>query len=477
MILLRWTIRLIGLVSTIILARLLTPADFGVVSIAMIVVAMLEVLSQSGQKLALIRIREPTREDYDSVWTISFFTGLAIAIAILLIAPYTKAYFHEPRSVVVMQCLALRALMSGMENVGIVDFRRDIQFDRFFRYNAYPKVFSFSVTIGLAWYLRNYWALVAGILSGQLATIVLSYVMHPFRPRFSLARVSHLWSFSTWTLVKSIGVYVNSRVDQIVIGGIAGAPAMGRYAVAIDVSESATREINDPVIAVLYPVIAKLQGNLKEVQALYLRALSWSAIICASASVGVCLVAPEMVYLILGNKWLDVAPLMPWLALSAGLSGLSSSAYAVFDVTGKAYLGARMQWVRIFFALVAIVPVGLITHNLVHIAQARLAVTVIFLPTLFFTSGSLIGLKPRDFLTALWRPFVAAALMALAVGSANFALPIEGILKLAFDVAAGVVVFSGSLFLLWLLSGRPAAPERDILGLIRGFWLQNSPAH
>lgn len=140
MILLRWTLRLIGLVSTIILARLLTPADFGIVSMAMIVVGILEVLNQTGQQLAIIRLEHPTRDDYDAAWTISALVGVIIAVAILIVAPFTQSYFHEPRAVIVMQCLALRAFLSGLENVGVVDFRRDVRFDRFFTYNAYPKI-------------------------------------------------------------------------------------------------------------------------------------------------------------------------------------------------------------------------------------------------------------------------------------------------------------------------------------------------
>src|SRR6202000_2905247 len=104
---------------------------------------------------------------------------------------------------------------------------------------------------------------------------------------------------------------------------------------------------NDPMVAVLYPVMARLQGNLAGLRELYLRTLSWSAIICASTSVGVALVAHYLVNLVLGPRWRDVEPLMGWLAMSAGVLGLSSGAYTTFDAVGKAYLGARMQWVRL----------------------------------------------------------------------------------------------------------------------------------
>src|SRR5258708_190625 len=177
MILLRWAIRLTGLVSTIILARLLVPSDFGIVAMAMFVVGLLELLSQSGQRLAIIRHAAPTREDYDTAWTVSVVIGVFIAVAIVALAPVARIYFHEPRVVPVMYWLALRSLLGGFENIGAVEFRRDLQFNRFFIYNVCPKLVSFVVTIALAFAWRNYWALVAGIVSLQLATNVFSYTM------------------------------------------------------------------------------------------------------------------------------------------------------------------------------------------------------------------------------------------------------------------------------------------------------------
>src|SRR6476646_10453917 len=89
MIALRWALRLTGLVSTVILARLLTPRDFGIVAMAMIVVGTLEMFNQTGQKLVLIRLEEPTDDHFNTAWTISFLLGLVIAVAILAVSPFT----------------------------------------------------------------------------------------------------------------------------------------------------------------------------------------------------------------------------------------------------------------------------------------------------------------------------------------------------------------------------------------------------
>ena len=467
MILLRWAIRLIGLVSTIILARLLVPSDFGIVAMAMFVVGLLELLSQSGQKLTIIRHAAPTREDYDTAWTVSVIVGIFIATAIVALAPLARIYFHEPRVVPVIYWLALRSILGGLENIGAVDFRRELQFDRFFIYNMCPKLVSFVVTIALAFVWRNYWALVAGMVTQQLAMNVLSYTMHPYRPRFSMAKIREILSFSVWTLIRTIGNYLNSQIDLLAVGGMLGASAMGRYTVAADVASSPSRELVEPMGAVLYPVMSKVRSDPVALRGLYLRAFGWTAVICFSASIGVTMVAHDLVHLVLGAKWFDLEPLMGWLALAAGLLGLSGGAYAAFDAIGKPHLGARMQWVRVSMLVLVLAPVALLLKSIIAIAVVRVAVTAIFIPTLFFAVGREMNITPGDYLAAMWRPAAAAGAMASAIYWSNALMP-PGIVRLLFDVLLGVATFSSISIFFWKITGSPSGPEQDVLAAVAG---------
>ena len=466
MIALRWAIRLTGLVSTVILARLLMPSDFGIVAMAMIVVSTLEIFNQTGQKLVLIRLENPTDEHFDTAWTVSFLIGLAIAAAILAASPLAELYFHEPKVQPVMQCLALRAVLGGLENIGTVHFRRDLKFNRFFAYNVYPKLISFTVTVTLAFMLRNYWALVAGILIGQFALIVLSYTMHPHRPRFTLSKVGEIWSFSIWTFFRSVGYYLNGQIDQIVVGGFGGAALMGRYAVATDVAQSPGREINEPMVAVLYPVMSRLQNDMPALRDVYLKTLGWTAFICAATGVGVALVAPDMQQLVLGEKWIGIAPLMSWLAVGGAIAGLSSGAYSLFDALNQPRIGARMVWVRLVILGAAIVPIAIWTKSLIDIAICRAVGEALFLPGLFHAVHRLADISFKQYVETLYRPILAAVLMAVAVIAANMTLPISGNTRLATDIGLGAAVFLGSAWLLWRAAGSPRTPEADVFNTI-----------
>ena len=476
MIALRWAIRLTGLVSTVILARLLMPSDFGIVAMAMLVVTTLEIFNQTGQKLVLIRLENPTKEHFDTAWTVSFLIGLAIAAVILAISPLAEFYFHEPKVEPVMQCLALRAAMGGLENIGTVHFRRDLKFNTFFAYNVYPKLISFTVTIVLAFMLRNYWALVAGILVSQLALIVLSYTMHPHRPRFTLSKVRDIWSFSIWTFFRSVGYYLNGSIDQVVVGGFGGAASMGRYAVATDVAQSPGKEINEPMVAVLYPVMSRLQNDMPALRDVYLKTLGWTAFICAATGVGVALVAPDMQQLILGEKWIGIAPLMVWLAIGGAITGLSSGAYSLFDALNQPKVGARMIWIRLFLLCAAIVPVAFWTKSLIDIAICRAVGEALFLPGLFHAVHRVADISFKQYIKTLYRPILASVFMAIAVMATNMTLPISGNIRLAIDISLGAIIFMGSAWLLWRAAGRPHSPEADVFGRVaKAFGLSPLP--
>jgi O-antigen/teichoic acid export membrane protein len=167
----------------------------------------------------------------------------------------------------------------------------------------------------------------------------------------------------------------------------------------------------------------------------------------------------------LGSQWLDIEPLMGWLALATGLMGLSAGAYTAFDAIGKPRLGARMQWTRLVFLLIVLVPVSLILRNVVAIAIARLVVTALFIPTLLFAVGHELSVSAMDYARVTWRPAAASMMMSSLVYLANGWIS-PGNLRFAVDVLLGVFSFTFFLLCLWRVSGKPDGPERDVWGIL-----------
>ena len=474
---LRWALRGIGLVSTITLARLLTPRDFGVVAIAMLLVGALETVSDTGQKLALIRHPQPSRAHYDSAWTMSVLIGCGLAAVITAAAPLSLDYFHEPDAVSVIRWLALRALLGGLENPGVADFRRTLNFSLDFRYAVAQKLGAFVITLAAAIVLRNYWALVIGIVASRAFGIVLSYILHPHRPRPDLSAVRDLWSFSFWILADNIAFYLVGKVDQTVVGGIAGAGAMGRYSVASDVASSPVQEIAYPATHAQFPVIARVQNDPERAREGFLGLLGAVAAICAAAGTGVSLIAHDFTGVVLGQQWIGIAPLMPWIALEAAAFHTVNPATVFFQVTGRPQLAARMTWLRLA-ALVVVLPLAGRSGSLEVIAAARFATTLALAPVMLAVLSRAYAIPIGRLAGALWRPIAAAAAMAVCVLFVQSAVaPWPALLRLTLSVAAGGGAFSAAMLGLWTLAGRPSGLEaaaasyslRAVRCALRGF--------
>ena len=195
-----WSIRLIGLFSTVMLGRLLTPEDYGIVVLAGLVVAILDTLTDFRFGQALVHYQDASVDEYNTAWTFNVIRGVVVAILLVGGASIFAAIFKEPRLVAVFQVLGLIAILDGLQNIGTIYFTKDIRFDRDFALRIGQKLSTFFVSITLAYLWQSYWALVAGMVAGTLARLILSYVMHPFRPRFHISAWRRLYAFSAWLM-------------------------------------------------------------------------------------------------------------------------------------------------------------------------------------------------------------------------------------------------------------------------------------
>ena len=463
----RWSIRGIGLVSTILLARLLAPAAFGVVAMATFVTGLLEVFGDTGLVLFLIRHPDPRRDHFDTVWTLRLLMGAVLALALLLLAPAAAAFFHEPLVAPAVRVLALRPLLLGLENPGIVLFRKDMTFSKDFEFLVLNKVVAFVLTVALALLLRSHWALIAGILAGGAISTLQSYRMHPYRPRLDLSRCRDVWGFSAWVLLQNVLAFANARMDELIVGRTASTAAMGAYHVAADVAAAPVQEIVTPLSRVLFPALSRLLHDPPALAAPALaatvpRVLSAVAIVSVAVSTGMVLVAGDFVRVVLGAQWLHVVPVLRILAASAGVVVLSYPMSVLLNATGRARLAATLSLGRQALLLAVMVPAALHWHTLEAIALARAGCMVASFIGSALVYARVLGLPAGSAFACLPRPLAAAAVMAGAVLLTQHAAPDLAAARLALAVCAGMVIFPLTLCALWVIAGRPDGLEAAV---------------
>lgn len=462
MVAMRWAMRGIGIVSTLILARLLEPGDFGIIAMAMLVIGFLEILSQCGIDMRLIRLEAATRTDYDSAWTLKVLICGVLAVAIVLLAYPAAALWQEPKLVPVIQALSLKTLLMGFENIGLVEFRKNLQFSRDFRFQVLKKVVGFATVIGAALVLRNYWALVIGIVVSQVFSVALSYLLHPYRPRFSTARFRGLVAESIWMVAFRFSRFLQRRVDQFIVGGVAGIQFMGFYHLASEISTAPTNELVVPMSRGLYPVYARLQGDRAHLAESYLKVLGTVAFLCVPIGLGISLVAHDFVLFALGAKWRDLIPLMEVLAIFGSLFALMNTLEAVLIVIGRVRLLALIAFANVV-CLAAVLTAVTQFAPVTAVAPARLGLVCLMLPLFLAVLCRVIPVTPAMLLRSLWPHLAAGGVMAAAVIAGHPAAWSEPGYRLALDVALGCVTYAVASVALWLLRGRPEGIEGHLL--------------
>ncbi len=456
----RWTLRSLGLVSLVVLARLLEPEDYGLMAMAMTFVALMDLFMSWGFETAIVRHPDPRRDHYDTAWTLQFFNGLVCSTVVFSTAPFVAEFFNEPRLEEMLHVMAAGFLLMGLNNIGLADLQRNFQFSREFRYLIVCRLSSFAVTIIAAYLLRSYWALIIGQLTAAAVQLFFGYIVVPRRPRFTLSRSADILSFSVWLVVRNFALFATTRFDTIVISRLYSAEMIGPYDMAKNVSGLAISESLHPLSRALLPGFSKISDDERRALAALAKALGIYATIVLPLGLGLASVAEEFVHVVLGEKWAAAAPFMVFFAVGTSAQFLVAPFGPFLLAQGKSRTVAVLACTH---ALVFIGLVGYAAHvgDMVMIAACSAAVSVIVAPLysrLGLGSWSTLGWMIRPMV----RPLVAALVMVTAVLAVG-TLPLSPAIMLTAKVSLGIVVYGGCLAVLWLFAGRPEGPETVFL--------------
>jgi O-antigen/teichoic acid export membrane protein len=457
---LRLTDRNLGFLSTIILARLLVPADFGVVVLAMAMIGAIDDLADFGFEQALIQNQKAVRAHYDTAWTFGMIRGAASALVIAALSEPLALFFEDPRLRDVMLTLALVPFLSGFYNVGTVAFRKELTLSKEFVFRIVPRIMGVVTTITLAFAFRNYWALVYGTLAGTGTRLAFSYFMHSYRPRISIAAARDIMGFSKWMLVTSIADLASQKFGTLIIAKFLDAASLGIYSMANQIANIASSELIAPIKQALFPGYAKLAHDTALLKKAFLDVYGILVLLALPAAIGIGLTAEFFVPILLGPKWSDTVSLIGILVISGGLRSLSSHVRPVYLALNKpqfgAYAAAGRALVHVPMLIFALQYYGIegaaVAHATGHVA--------VLLGSLYLMHR-LLGVSIGDFLRACWRPLVGCALMVLAVLLVKWFPPVAGVgfaslvLLLVLTVSVGILTYVGAVLLLWWLCDRP----------------------
>lgn len=351
--------RIIQLAKVAVLAQLLPPKEFGILGVGFLVLAVFEHFSQLGIDQALIQRQEENVDEYlDTTWVLQILRGLVLSGTVFLVAPYAASWFGEPRATNVIRALGVGPLLLGLKNPGVVYFRKGLQFHRRFLQRLSGTVVNFVTAVSLGVLLGNVWALVAGTVAGNVVSLVVSYLLHGYRPRprFDLERARELVDYGKWVFGSAITRFLKNQGDDVFVGWFLGATPLAFYQMAYRFSNAPSTELTSVITTVTFPSLSQVQDDYRKLRTGYFRTVRFGVFLALPAAAGIALVAPAFVRVLLGEAWLPTVPVMQLLAALGAIRVINSGNGSVFNTLSRPDIGMKLSAVQVVIIAVGIYP-------------------------------------------------------------------------------------------------------------------------
>jgi O-antigen/teichoic acid export membrane protein len=475
--LLAWRLisRGIGMISTLILARVLVPSDFGIVAMATTFSTMIDTLSQIGVQDALVRRADNNRDLFNTAFTLQVGRGILTCIILSASGPIASLWFGEPRLISMMMALGGIAFISSLENVGIAEFRRGMRYSMVFSLLTIPRVLSVIFAISAALILKSYWALLIGMASSVTIRTVMTYIAHPFRPRLSLAGWRQLAGFSFWIWAACIVGILWERIDVFVLGPLFGSALLGLYVIALELASLPMTEIVAPVSDALFAGFSRAQTSTSS-SAHYAPVVAVMLVmVIAPITITISCASGYVVAALLGPHWSSAAPLISILAWLCLFSPLSTVCNTVLVANGHVMRGFIGKAIATAVKVAVLLIAASMTRRLDIVAGAMTACVALESCAYLFLMSDLPDVRLRTMVAPISRALAAGLLTVLVLHQLDLAwqvVTMPSLQAILYGAMIGISVtglYVTFVTILWFGTGRPAGPETRFLELAGNF--------
>lgn len=444
----RWGTRLATLLAVLVLGRLLTPGDFGLVALALIFITVAGIFVEQGFNKALIQ-RQTLRADHmDSAFWASMVMAVVFTGATFAAAPYVANAANAPELAGVLRWLSLSLVINALTCTPYALLERDFRFKTLAIRRLLSTVCGAIVGIGMAYAGFGVWSLVGQTLVNSVVGLVVLWAATDWRPRGlpNMTALRELWPIGFGVLGIELLAVLGSQVDRIAVAAFLGAEALGWYFMAMKIVTIMVEIFSSVFAAVSMPMFSRLQSDRARLCAWLYRLTGASSAVALPCFALAAALAPLLLPWVLGPQWAPSVPIFQILALLGAINALAyfdrnallaaGRAKDAFLLTlGQSALGAVLVFIAAPFGVIAI-------------AIAVVARQYLYWPVRVWTLRRAIGIEPRRYFAQWIRPFFAAALMSVTVAAFLWRWPALPTSILPHLIAGGLL--GGALYLVAL---------------------------
>ncbi len=353
-------IKAIAIGKIAILARILSPSQFGLYGIALLVLGLLEVMTETGINVFLIQEKDNAEEYLDSAWVVSIIRGFLIAALIVVATPLVVGFFKVPSASNLLFLVAGVALVRGFINPMEVFFQKKLEFMKVFMFQGGLYLVDAAVAISLGLLTHSESSMIIGMLTAAIVEVFLSFMLFKEKPRikFEEEKFMKVVHSGKWVTGAGIFSYVFQNIDNVVVGRFLGTTSLGFYQQAYSVSTLPVSGVSDVFNKVMFPVFVKMSGEIAELRKAFYKALGAIFSLALIFGIIILVFSHSIILIFLGEKWLVIEPVLKILAIFGVLKSVLNSSYSLF-------LSLKMQKAIMLSELTGIIGMGIAIYPMV----------------------------------------------------------------------------------------------------------------
>ncbi|AFP31114.1 lipopolysaccharide biosynthesis protein [Marinobacter sp. BSs20148] len=420
--------RSLGLISTLILARLLLPEDFGIVAMVAISLQFFETLADAGNKHYIIQKTDVTDQDLNTAWTMNLTIKIVMAVLIIFAAPWVSKYFEMPELSVALCVAALAMPIRALQNPVLMLMAKQMNYQPIFVLSIWQKAISFFVVVTFAVIHPSYWAIITGELVAAVVLAIGSYTIHTYRPALTLSTMGLQWHFSKWLILRGIVGFTRSQIDNLIVSKLFGTSQLGGYHLTRELATFPALSVVIPGSEPLQAAIAERKNQPEELAYRIRLSLFMMIVLLTPLTVFMAAYSELIVNVILGAQWAEFEDLLRPFAMFF-------FTFCLFALVSDAFVATGQVRALFVFDLVStVIIVGFLVNlkniDLVTMAWARGWLAVLTTIALLFM------LQYRTHFNLIRLSVLSSTIIA----PSSLALWVTGIFDIQFDSLSPLIL-------------------------------------
>ncbi len=407
--------QVIQVLTSITLARLLFPDDFGLMGMAIVFQGIAQLLADFGIGAAIVQHQKVDDVALDSAFWANMFVSVCLTGILILTAPFIGQFYDNQQVVILIQVMSLSLLVAGLRTIPRTLQYKAMEFNVIARIGVLATFIGACVSVGMAWYGFGVWSLIAQPIVGNIVDMVGAWLAVKWRPRwqFKWTSISSLVHFSAGVLGSNLLNYANRNADNMLIGKFLGSGSLGFYSLAYEIALYPLSQIASVIVKVLFPTLSKLQDDIPVLQRVYLRGLSMIAMITFPMMLGLLAIKQEFVTVVLGEQWLPMTPVLGIFCITGLVQSLGTTSGVIFLSMGRTTLLFKFALITTPL-LIGSFLIG-IKWGLIGVAIAYSLVSIVVTIIGMKIALKLINLTLKDLFLKVYKTLLTSGLMFISV--------------------------------------------------------------